>query len=117
MSEVKYRNMIMQVFLMIVTFGIYVFYWFYQTCAELKTVAKDADAAPTLWTVLLIFPPLSIISFYKHSELYEKVCSEKLNKWVIFLLWLVFPPAVWFLVQNDLNKIAQKPLQSLSSTT
>ena len=109
MSEVKYRSMIVQIILMVVTFGIYSLYWFYQTSSELKIVAKDADAAPTLWTVLLIFPPLSIIAFYKHAELYGKVCSEKLNKWVIFLLWMVFAPAVWFLVQTDLNKIAQKP--------
>lgn len=109
MSEVKYRNMIVQIILMVVTFGIYSLYWFYQTSNELKNVAKDADAAPTLWTVLMIFPPLSIIAFYKQAELYEKVCSEKLNKWIIFLLWMVFAPAVWFLVQTDLNKIAKKP--------
>ena len=110
MSEVKYRNMFVQLILVLVTFGFYAFYWFYQTCTELKSVAKDPEAAPTLWTVLLFIPFGTIYSFYKQAELYEKVCSEKLNKWVIFLLWLVFPPAVWFLVQNDLNKVAQKPI-------
>ena len=117
MSEVKNRNMLVQIILVVVTFGLYAFYWFYQVCTELKIVAKDPEAAPTLWTVLLFVPFGTIYSFYKHAELYEKVCSEKLNKWVIFLLWLVFPPAVWFLVQKDLNQIASKPLQSLSSTT
>lgn len=106
-----------QLLLMVVTFGLYSFYWFYQTCAELKAVTKDAEAAPTLWTILLFVPFGTIYSFYKQGELFEKACSEKLNKWVIFILWLVFPPAVWFLVQRDLNKFAQPPIQNLSSTT
>lgn len=110
MSEVKNRNMLVQLLLIVVTFGIYIFYWFYQTSTELKFVAKDADAAPTLWTVLLFVPFGNIYSFYKHGELYQKVCSEKLNKWVIFILWLVFPPAVWFLVQRDLNNLATQPV-------
>lgn len=109
MSEVKYRNMWVQVLLIIVTFGLYAIYWFYQTTSELKTIAKDSEAAPTLWTVLLFIPFGNIYSWYKHSELYEKVCTEKINKWVLFLLWLCFSPAIWFLVQRDLNKLAIKP--------
>ena len=108
MSEVKYRNLFVQVLLIIVTFGIYTFYWFYQTASELKIVAKDAEAAPTLWTVLLFVPFCNVYSFYKYSELYEKVCTEKINKWLLFVLFMVFPPAIWFLVQSDLNKLAIK---------
>ncbi len=100
--------MIAQVFICIFTFGLYSIYWFYQTAKELKHVTQDAKAAPGLWTALFFIPPAAIYSHYQYSKLYEKVCSEKLNKWVIFILWLVFAPAVWFLVQTDLNNLADK---------
>lgn len=109
MAQVKYRNMFVQVILIIVTFGLYAFYWFYQTATELKAVTKDVEASPTLWTVLLFVPFANIYSYYMFAELYERVCTEKLNRWIILLLWVLFPPAVWFLVQRDLNTLALKP--------
>ncbi len=56
MSEVKYRNMGIQILLIVATLGIYGIYWFYQSATELKFVAKDAEASPTLWTILLFVP-------------------------------------------------------------
>jgi TRAP-type uncharacterized transport system fused permease subunit len=105
---VKNRNLLVQVLLMIFTLGLYWVYWFYQTSKEMKAVAQDAKASPVLWLVLMIVPFGSIYSFYKYSELYEKICTEKLNKWVLFVISLVFYPAIWFLVQTDLNAIATK---------
>lgn len=107
MVKVKYRSMWTQVFLMVITFGIYTFYWYYQTASELKMLAKDEEAAPTLWTILLFLPIANIYAFYKYSELYEKICSEKINKWILFILWICFNPAIWFLAQRDLNKFAK----------
>lgn len=104
--QVKKRNMIAQVFLMIITLGIYSIYWFYQTCTELKGLANDAAASPGLWTVLLFIPLANIFAIYKYAELYEKASSDKMNKWIVFLLYLVFSPAVWFIVQTELNKRA-----------
>lgn len=109
MQTVKYRNMLVQILLMIVTFGLYTIYWFYQTSVEMKTLAKDEKANPALWTVLLFLPPFAIYSHYKYGELFEKVSEEKLNKWILFILWFVFAPAVWFIVQTDLNKKAGLP--------
>lgn len=106
MEQIKYRNMPVQVILVIVTFGFYAVYWFFQTTNELKVIVKDSEAAPTLWTILLFIPFGNIYAYYKFSELYEKVCTEKINKWLLFLLWLCFSPAIWFLVQKDLNKLA-----------
>lgn len=105
---IKKRNMITQIILMVITFGFYWFYWFYQTAKEMKHITQDADAAPVLWLVLMFVPMGAFYSFFKYAELYEKICTEKLNKWVIFLLALVFYPAVWFLVQTDLNALAEK---------
>ena len=105
---VKRRNMIAQIILMVVTFGLYGIYWFYQTAKEMKALNQDADASPVLWLVLMLVPFGAFYSFLKYAELYEKICTEKLNKWIIFILAIVFYPAVWFLVQTDLNAIADK---------
>lgn len=105
---VKKRNMIGQVGLMIITLGIYSIYWFYKISEEMKFVGKDADASPALWTVLLFIPIANIWSYYKFSELYEKVSSDNFNKWLLFVLWLVFSPAVWFIVQTEMNKKADQ---------
>jgi hypothetical protein len=30
-----------------------------------------------------------------------------MNHWILFILWIVFCPAVWFIVQTDLNRKAE----------
>lgn len=102
------RNMVAQVGLIIITLGIYAIYWFYKISEEMKFLAKDASASPALWTVLLFVPFANIWSYYKFSEIYEKVSSENFNKWLLFVLWLVFSPAVWFIVQTEMNKQAER---------
>ncbi|HEX9751779.1 MAG TPA: DUF4234 domain-containing protein [candidate division Zixibacteria bacterium] len=104
--RVKKRNLVAQVLLAIVTFGIYTIYWFHQTATELKGLGNDASANPTLWTVMLFIPIANIFAMYRYCELYEKVSSDKMNKWLTFLLWIVFSPAVWFIVQTELNRRA-----------
>lgn len=104
--RVKYRDMWLQVILFIITLGIYSIYWFYQTAHELADLGNDQDAEPGLWTVLLFIPFGAFYSYYKYSQLYEKVSTEKMNKWILFILWIVFSPAVWFIVQMELNKRA-----------
>ena len=105
---IKKRNMIGQVGLVIITLGIYAIYWFYKISEEMKFVGKDASASPALWTVLLFIPFGCIYSYYKFSELYEKISSDHFNKWLLFVLWFVFAPAVWFIVQNEMNKKADQ---------
>jgi len=105
-KQVKYRDMWAQVGLMIITIGFYAFYWFYVTAMELKDLAEDREANPGLWTVLLFVPFGAIYSDYKYGELYEKISSDNLNRWILFILWIVFSPAVWFIVQTELNKRA-----------
>lgn len=96
----------MQVLLMIVTFGLYSLYWFYETSVELKALSKDENISPALMTVLLFIPFGVIYSHYKYSEMYEKVAADHLNKWILYLLWFFCAPAVWFIVQMELNKNA-----------
>ena len=104
---VQDRNMVAQVLLFIVTLGIYSIYWFYVTAREMKGLADDHQAEPGLWTILLFIPLANIFAFYKYSELYEKISSDHFNRWILFLLWLVFSPAVWIIVQMELNRIAR----------
>jgi Domain of unknown function (DUF4234) len=104
---IKYRNMWVQVLLMIVTLGFYAFYWYYQTFCEMQTLANDHDAEPLLLTVLLIVPFADLYSYYKYGELYEKISEENFNRWVLFLLWIIFSPIVWIIVQPKLNRRAR----------
>jgi len=103
---VKYRQMGRQVGLVIITIGIYIIYWYYQTAMELKYLNKDPNANPALWTILLFVPFGAIYSHYKYASLWEMVSSDRLNRWILFILWIVFSPAVWFIVQSELNRRA-----------
>ena len=103
---IKCRNMWMQVLLVVVTLGLYIPYWFYQTSKEMKSIARDESAHPVLWTILMFIPIVHFYPVYKYSELFERVSAEKLNRWILFLLWLFVNPAVWFIVQTDLNEKA-----------
>ncbi len=105
-AYIKNRNMFIQVLLTIITLGIYTIYWFYQISMEMKNIANDTNASPALWTVLLFIPFGAFYSYYKFSELYEKISAEKFNRWLLFVLYIVFSPAVWFIVQTDLNRRA-----------
>ena len=104
--NVKYRNMWGQVALVILTLGIYTIYWFHQTATEIKAISGDKEISPGLLTVLIFVPFGIIYSYYKYGELYEKIDSENINRWIIFILSLVFLPAVWFIAQTELNKRA-----------
>jgi fatty acid desaturase len=107
---IKKRNLLGQVGLVIITLGIYAIYWFYKISEEMKFVGKDNQASPALWTVLLFIPIANIWVYYKFSELYEKISSDRFNKWLLFVLWLVFSPAVWFIVQTEMNKKADEQI-------
>ncbi len=109
---IKKRNMLAQVGLMIITFGLYSIYWFYQISEEMKIVGKDPQASPGLWTVLLFIPFANFWSYYKFSELYEKISSDHFNMWLLFVLWIVFAPAVWFIVQSEMNKKANQNIMA-----
>ena len=61
---IKRRNMAMQVFLMVITLGIYGLYWFYVTSKEIIEY-KNLNGSPGLWTVLLFIP---WIGFYAYPE-------------------------------------------------
>lgn len=105
-TGVKYRNLFKQVLLMIVTLGFYSIYWFLMTAREMQYINRDPDAAPELWTILLFIPFAGLYSDYKYGQQVEDMTDGRYETWLIFVLWLVFSPAVWYLVQTDLNRRA-----------
>lgn len=100
----KKRNLLLQVLWMILTCGLYAIYWFYQTSTEMKVLTQDEQASPALWTVLLFIPFLGFYSLYQYAKLYEKYSRDQFNPWLLFILWLVFSPGTWFIVQTELNQ-------------
>ena len=105
---IKYRNMVTQVVLMVITLGIYGIYWFYVTSKEMIE-HKELEGSAGLWTFLLFIPFISIYAQYKQGEAVEALSDGAISKWLIFILWLVFSPAVWFITQTELNKRASEP--------
>ena len=105
---IKRRNMWAQVGLMIITIGLYGIYWFYVTSKEMIE-EKNLEGSPGLWTVLFILPLVDMIAFYNHGSAVEAVTDGSVNKWICFVLWIVFAPAAWFLTQTELNKRAAAP--------
>ena len=105
---IKKRNMAMQVLLMIVTLGIYGIYWFYVTTSEMVE-HKGLKGSPALWTLLSIIPFLNLYAYYKQGEAVEALTDGSINRWVMFILWVIFSPAAWLISQIELNKRASEP--------
>ncbi len=106
-SHIKYRNMFVQVILFIITLGIYGIYWFYATYNEMTRANGKTEANGCLWTILLLIPIANLFAVWKHSMEYAEVVDQKYPGIAIFILWLVFAPVVWFIVQTDLNRAAR----------
>ena len=93
---IKRRNMAMQVVLMVITLSLYGIYWFYVTSKEMIEY-KNLQGSVGLWTMLSLLPILNYYAIYKHGEAVEALTDGSTNKWIMFILWLVFSPAVWFI--------------------
>ena len=105
-GHIKNRNMVAQVFLFIITLGIYGIYWFHVTLKETQRANGKADERVWPWTVLVVIPIANLFAWWRHSHEYAEFVGEKYPGIAIFILWLVFVPVVWFLVQRDLNRAA-----------
>lgn len=104
-SVIRRRSLLLQVLWLFLTFGLYLGYWFYSVSREMSD-ALGKDEPIGLLTLLLLLPPISFYSYYKQGELFEQITKGGVNRWMLFALWLVFPPAAWIVVQLRLNEIA-----------
>ena len=105
-DHIKHRNMVMQVILTIITLGIYAIYWFYASLGELHR-ANGKEGGGCLWTILALIPIAHLFAWWHYSHEYAAFIRGKYPGIAIFILWIVFPPVVWFLVQLDLNRAAR----------
>lgn len=94
-----------QAVLAIITLGLYGVYWWYDTNQQFDG-GTSADLNPTVQTVLFIIPPLNLYAIWKFAGAAEEVAGQ--SAVVLFLLFIVFPPAGWYLVQTGINGIASE---------
>lgn len=102
---IEYRSMWKQVLFFILTLGLYGIYWFFITSDEMVAHNKQVDSPP-LWTILLFVPFLNFYSYWKYSQAVDELSDGSYPTWLIFVLWILFSPAVWALSQRQLNKLA-----------
>jgi len=103
-SAFQARSLGKQVVLSIVTLSLYWLYWFHVTNKQLAA-GTDADFAPTVRTVGLFVPIYNLLVMWRTSHDYEAVTDK--DGALLFLLWLVFVPVLWYLVQSGINDVAE----------
>lgn len=115
------RNSIVAIVLMLATCGIYWFYWFYVTTAELRQASGEEQLNPTtdlilnllscgLWGLYAEYRNAQVTHrlFQKHGLEHE----DKSNTVLIFNVLAVFVGLTWFvapfLLQEDYNRLARR---------
>ena len=93
-----------QVGLTVITFGLYMIYWWYDTHQQFAA-ATNTDLDPTIQTVLFLVPLANLYAIWQFSNEAEAVTDQ--SGTVLFVLFLVFAPAAWFLIQSGINEVAQ----------
>ena len=103
-----------QVLLFIITLGLYSIYWFYFTSSEMVE-HKRLTGNPVVWAILFVFPIIDLYAWWQHSKAVEAVTEGKYSTILMFILWILFPPAVWAITQMELNRLADKQLADLAA--
>jgi len=99
--EVKKRSPIGIILLMIITFGIYAFVWWFKTAKEVKGLSGVDFPS---WGILI--PLYNIFIIYTYVTGIEKISEGKKSAILLLILWFVIGPAALFLIQDELNKHA-----------
>lgn len=107
-DRIKRRNMWVQVALIIVTLGLYQVCWFYVTLRELH-IANDHGPNSNLWPLLPFIPIAGFFPIWHYCREASLFTGDKYPKFLLFILWLFFWPAVWFLTQRELNQASTAP--------
>jgi len=95
-SALTHGSLGKQVGLSIITFGLYTLYWMYKTADQLDR-GTDANVTP----ILAVVP---FYGFWVVADAAEAVTDQ--SSVVLFLLFMFFGPAAWFLVQSGINSHA-----------
>lgn len=102
-SAFQQRSLGKQVLFTIITFGIYSIYWWHVTNKQLQA-GTDAEFNPTLRTVGLFIPIYNFVVMWQTAHDSEAVTDN--GGVILFLLFLVFAPAAWYLIQTGINETA-----------
>ena len=99
------RSIGMLYVLMIVTFGIYAIYWFIKTKGEINQ--NYNENIPTCW--FLIIPIANIYWLFRFTEVFTKRVRQKDDVALYFILFLFVSIITPYIVQSELNKLADNP--------
>jgi hypothetical protein len=109
----KKRNVAAVIILPLVTFGIYMLYWFVQTKQELN---QRGAGVPTAW--LLIIPFVNLYWLWKYFEGAEQVTGEKSNAVLNFVLTIFVTPLISMAIcQDSYNKLAAPAAAAMPTET
>ena len=103
---VKNRNPLFVIVLSLVTLGLYALYWFYQTKQELDGINGE-NPSGIVFLVMLLIPIVNFYAMWKYCNSAEKATKGAQGGVLLFVLSLVFFPAMQYLVQTELNKFAK----------
>lgn len=98
-SAFERKSLAIQVVLSVVTLGLYTVYWLYSTAKQL-----DRGTDQSLIPILAIVPILNVITVWQVCNAGEAVTDQ--SNVVLFVLFIVFSPITWFLIQSGMNDVA-----------
>ncbi len=98
---VKHRNIFLVYLFIIITFGIYGFYWLISTKNEINSLGAKI---PTGW--LLIVPIVNIYWIYKYCEGFAQYIKKDNNTILWFVLYIFVGVIMIAIIQSELNKLA-----------
>ena len=101
MASVENRDWIVVIILSIVTLGVYLVYWIVTTKNEMVNMGADI---PTAW--FLIIPLANLYFAWKYAMGVEFISNRSTEGILVFILAIVFFPAVIYLTQTELNRHA-----------
>jgi hypothetical protein len=116
-SMAKIRNVIAVAILSIITFGIYVIFWWYFINREMADYGRSKGTkelgdspgksvlAITLGALIIVPAILSIINTFKRVQATQRIAGTgpSINGWLGLVLLIVFSPAFYAYMQSGLN--------------
>ena len=118
----KVRNQWGVLGLGIITLGIYIYFWYYYINNEFKEYGATqgdqelADSQPgmsvlaiTLGALIIVPAIISIVRTVQRQQRVQELGGvEKVNGWIVLILFLVISPAAYPYMQSSLNKLWER---------
>jgi hypothetical protein len=110
----EHGSLVLQVVLSVVTLGLYTIYWWHRVHVQLSR-GTNADFSAAWRTVGLFVPLYNVVVTWRTCHDAEAVTGK--DGILVFLLFLVFAPAGWFVVQSGINEVAAGSLADAGEET